>query len=92
MKTKLSLILNIAALICPILSIFIMCFFEKEFNESLVSGLMIGCAIGTVLDIVALALNREKHKVLKIVSLIILTLPLVVLLVLTVPYLLFNVI
>lgn len=89
MKAKIPLILSILALACPVIGIPIMCLIEPEVTEAVLGGLLFGCVAGSVLGAVTLILNKNKNKLVKVLSVIPMC-PLAVYLVLAIPYLLVN--
>ena len=70
MRFKLALITSVFSILSPVFAIVIMCSIEQEFIEAVLSGLLIGCFLGTVFGIISLIFNKGKSKVIKIVSII----------------------
>ena len=89
MKSKIPFILSILALVCPVVGIFITFQIEPEFAEALLGGLLFGCIAGSILSIAALILNKNRKKLITVLSVIPMC-PLAVYLVLAIPYLLAN--
>jgi len=89
MRSKIAVLTGILAVVSPILTIIGMCSVEQEFIEAVLSGLIFGCAIGTVFGIVSLILNRGESKIAKVFSLIPMC-PLAVYLLMLIPMLLYQ--
>lgn len=89
MKAKLPFILSILALVCPFVGILVMRQLEPEFAEALLGGLLFGCVVGSVLSVLALVLNKNKKKLVTVLSVLPMC-PLAVYLVLAIPYLLYQ--
>lgn len=60
------LLLSIFAACMPVISAFIMTFFEQEFIEAIVSGLLIGCIVGSIVGIITLVLNKNRNKLITV--------------------------
>lgn len=86
MRLKLAAITSVCSILSPICAIVVMRFFEQEFAEAILGGLLIGCLVGTILGIISLILNRGKSKIVKVFSIIPMC-PLVVYLLLLIPQL-----
>lgn len=70
MRKKLAVITSVFSTLLPICAIFVMCFIEQELVEAILSGLVVGCSIGTVLGIISLILNRGENRIVKVLSVI----------------------
>ena len=64
------LLLSIFAACMPVISAFIITFFEQEFIEAIVSGLLIGCIVGSIVGIITLVLNKNRNKLITVFSVI----------------------
>jgi uncharacterized membrane protein YjjB (DUF3815 family) len=62
---------------------------EQERGEAIFAGLFIGSIVGSVLGIIAMILNKDKRKVVYVMSAIPMV-PLVVFLLMAIPYYLFK--
>ena len=89
MKHKFALALGILALLSPIVSVKVMLNIEPEVAEAIASGILVGCAIGSVFGIISLILNKEKRKLVTVFSIIPMC-PLVLYLLLLIPYMSFK--
>lgn len=89
MKVKAPLLLGILALACPMIGILVMSLIEPEVTEAVLSGLLFGCVAGSILGVSALVLNKNKKKLVKVLSVIPMC-PLAAYVVLAIPYLLAN--
>ena len=89
MKHKTALVISVLAVSSPIFSIAIMQFWESEFLEAVLSGLLIGCIIGSALGIVSLVISKGKNKLINILSIIPMC-PLTMYLLLLIPYLTYS--
>ena len=54
----------------PICIVGIMCMIETEIIEAVISGLVLGCMVGSVFSIIFWVTNKYKNKILRIISLI----------------------
>ena len=89
MRFKLAVFTSVFSILSPIFAIITMSFFEQEFAEAVLGGLLIGCLIGTVFGIISLFLNKGKSKVLKIISIIPMC-PLIIYVLFLIPYLFYK--
>ena len=89
MKTKMARLLSIIAIICPALSILIMVQIEKEFEEALSFGLLVGCILGSLAGLFALLLNQNRSKVIMVCSILPMC-PLVLYIALAIPFILYR--
>ncbi len=89
MKHKTALVISVLAVISPILSIAIMQFLESESLEAVLSGLLIGCIIGSALGIASLVISKGKYKLINALAIIPMC-PLVLYLLLLIPYLTYS--
>ncbi len=70
MRVKLAVLTGIFSAVSPLLAIMVMCSVEQELIEAILSGWIIGCAIGTVFGIVSLILNRGESRLAKVLAVI----------------------
>lgn len=89
MKPKIPFLLSIVALICPIIVTIVTCNIEEEFAEAIAGGLLFGCVLGSVFSVLALILNKNRNKIVAVLSVIPIC-PLVLYLVLAIPYFFFR--
>lgn len=89
MKSKIPLILSVLALACPVVGILIMLPIEPEVTEAVLGGLLFGCVAGSILGALALVLNKNKKKLITVLSVIPMC-PLAAYLVLAIPYLFYK--
>lgn len=89
MKAKIPLILSVLALACPVIGILVMCLIEPEVTEAVLGGLLFGCIAGSILGALALVLNKNKEKLVKVLSVIPMC-PLAAYVVLAIPYFLYQ--
>lgn len=89
MKHKFALALSILALLSPIISVKVMLNIEPEVAEAIASGILVGCAIGSIFGIISLILNNGKRKPVTVLSIIPMC-PLVLYLLLLIPYMSFK--
>ena len=60
----------ILSIVLPICIVGIMCMIETEIIEAVISGLVLGCMVGSVFSIIFWVTNKYKNKILRIISLI----------------------
>ena len=60
----------ILSIVSPICIVGIMCMIETEIIEAVISGLVLGCMVGSVFSIIFWVTNKYKNKILRIISLI----------------------
>lgn len=70
MKKYFSAIMAIISILSPICAVGIMCMIEIEIIEAVISGLVLGSMVGSVFSIIFLVTDKDKNKVLRIISLI----------------------
>ena len=70
MKKFFSPLMAILSIVSPICIVGIMCMIETEINEAVISGLVLGCMVGSVFSIIFWVTNKYKNKILRIISLI----------------------
>ena len=85
MKGKQSTILAAGAIIVLCAAPFVNMLYEKERIEALFGGLLRGSIVGCILGVAALLLNKDKSKMVVVMSLIPICL-LLLFLILTIPY------
>ena len=70
MKKFFSPLMAILSIVSPICIVGIMCMIETEIIEAVISGLVLGCMVGSVFSIIFWVTNKYKNKILRIISLI----------------------
>lgn len=70
MKKYFSTLMAILSIVSPICVVGIMCMIEAEIIEAVISGWVLGCMAGSVFSIIFWVTNKNKNKILRIVSLI----------------------
>lgn len=89
MRNKMPYTLSILAVAVLCIAPLVMLIFEQERAEAISGGLIIGSVAGSVLGIIAMILNKDKRKVVYVMSAIPMV-PLVVFLLMAIPYYLFK--
>ncbi len=89
MRNKVSRIASYLAAASPFITIIITLFSEPEIAEAIIGGGIIGCAIGSILGIIALILNRGSSKLVMMLS-IFPMIPIGFFLLLSIPYLFYK--
>ena len=69
-KKIFSPLMAILSIVSPICIVGIMFMIETEIIEAVISGLALGCMVGSVFSIIFWVTNKDKNKILKIISLI----------------------
>ncbi len=68
MKDKFARIVSCLATVSPFITIIVTLFSEPEIAEAIIGGGIIGCAMGSILGIIALILNRGSSKLVIVLS------------------------
>lgn len=89
MRNKMPYTLSILADAVFCIAPLVMLIFEQERAEAISGGLIIGSVAGSVLGIIAMILNKDKRKLVYILS-VIPMLPLAMFIMMAMPYLLFK--
>lgn len=89
MKNKVSRIVSYLAAASPFITIIVSLFLEPEIAEAIIGGGIIGCAIGSILGIVALIWNRGSSKLVMVLS-IFPMIPIGLFLLLSIPFLFYK--
>lgn len=67
-RDKLSKLLSAAAVAVLCISPLVMLLFEQEKTEAIAGGMMVGSALGSILGIIALVLNKGRSKMVVVLS------------------------
>ena len=63
MKKFFSPLMAILSIVSPICIVGIMCMIETEIIEAVISGLVLGCMVGSVFSIIFWVTNKYKNKI-----------------------------
>ncbi len=89
MSNKVSRIVSCLATASPFITIIITLFSEPEIAETIIGGGIIGCAIGSILGIIALIMNKGNNKLVMALS-ILPMIPIGLFLLLSIPFLFYK--
>ena len=89
LRNKVSKMVSYLAAASPFITIIITLFSEPEIAEAIIGGGIIGCAIGSILGIIALMLNRRNSKLVMVLSIFPMV-PIGLFLLLSIPFLFYK--
>lgn len=70
MKNKLPFALSCTAVACPIILTIFLIFTEPELAEAICGGVVFGCAIGSILSMIAVILNKGRNRIVNVLAVI----------------------
>ncbi len=89
MKDKFARLVSYLATASPFITIIVTLFLEPEIAEAVIGGGIIGCAIGSIIGLIALILNWGRSKLTTVLS-ILPMIPIGFFLLLSIPFLFYK--
>ena len=70
MKHKLPFVISCVAVACPIILTIFLISAEPELAEAICGGVVLGCAVGSILGTITIILNKGQNRIVNILSVI----------------------